>query len=488
MFVIATQRSYVVRGWWYGASLFLLLGAVLIRLAWGDGISREPLSSEASTMSMASFDSSPSERPTQVRYGVLAFSVTMSLLLYLDRFAFSISQTTIMKELGLDEIQIGHVGGVFFYVYALTQVPSGWFSDRFGGRITLTLYVLGWSIAIGGMGLSVGLISLIVTRSLLGFAQAGAYPCIAGVIKNWFPLHQRGVANSLTTMGGRLGNLICLALTPQLMALVGLLVGWQTGQWRIVFALYAMLGILWAVGFWKFFRNRPSEHPRCNQAEVLDIAPTSLANTAPPRAELPPFLAMARCPTIYLLSLISIWVNVGWIFLATWLPTYLESVHHLDKKTAGLLAVIPGAASMLGGVLGGLSTDRLVRRWGLNWGRRITGVVATAGASIAYFIGLQSDSLTVEIITFAAAGFMIDFGLGSLWAVYQDIAGRHVSSVLGFGNMCGNLAAGGFTSIIGYYAKAGDWNTVFAISVGALLITMTCWLFVNPSRPLLPDE
>jgi len=429
-----------------------------------------------------------SERPTQVRFGVLGFSVTMSLLLYLDRFAFAISQTTIMTELGLDEIQIGRVGEAFFFVYALTQVPAGWFSDRFGGRATLALYVLGWSLAIGGMGLSVGFITLIITRSLLGFAQAGAYPCIAGVIKNWFPLRQRGVANSVTTMGGRLGNLVCLALTPALMTMVGAVIGWQTGQWRVVFAMYALLGILWSAGFWRFFRNHPAEHPSCNQAEVLDIKPTALENTTPTRAGLPPFLAMARCPTIYLLAMISICVNVGWIFLASWLPTYLEKVHKLDLQTVGLLAVIPGAASMLGGVLGGLSTDRLVKRCGLNWGRRITGVIATAGAALAYFIGLQSDSLTVEIITFAAAGFMIDFGLGSLWAVYQDISGRHVSSVLGFGNMCGNLAAGRFGAIIGAYAKAKDYDTVFAIAIGALLVTMTCWLFVNPSRPLTTDE
>lgn len=439
-------------------------------------------------MATESLDLIGRERPTGVRYGVLGFSVTMSLLLYLDRFAFSIAQPTIMKELGLDEVQVGQVASAFFYVYALAQVPSGWFSDRFGGRATLAAYVALWSIAVAGMGFSVGLASLILTRSLLGLAQAGAYPCIAGVIKNWFPLRQRGLANSVTTMGGRLGNLINSALTPQLMVAVGAVFGWQTGQWRVVFAMYGALGIAWAAGFWWFFRNRPSEHPSCNAAEARDILPEGASTAVPQRTELPPFWAMARCPTIYFLSLISIWVNVGWIFLATWLPTYLNSVHKVELRTAGLLAVIPGAASMLGGVLGGLSTDRLVRLIGLTWGRRLTGVIATAGASLAYVVGLQTESLTVQIVTFAAAGFMIDFGLGSLWAVYQDIAGRHVSSVLGFGNMCGNLAAAVFAQIIGYYAKAKDWPTVFWISVAALLVTMTCWLFVNPTRPLIRDE
>lgn len=428
------------------------------------------------------------DRPTGARYGVLGFAVSMSLLLYLDRFALSVAQPRIMEELHLDKQQMGYVGSAFFYIYALAQVPSGWFSDRHGGRATLAIYVALWSLAIAGMGFSVGLVSLIIFRCLLGLAQAGAYPCIAGVIKNWFPLHQRGLANSVTSMGGRLGNLVTSALTPQLMALVGVVIGWKTGQWRIVFALYGGLGVLWSLGFWSWFRNRPDEHPGCNEAERREIAPKELRGESPaPRAELPPFVEMARCPTIYFLASVSIWVNVGWIFLTSWLPTYLVEVHEVDDRTAGLLNVIPGLASMAGGVLGGLTTDRLVKRIGLVWGRRATGIVASGGAAVAYLVSLQTESLTIQIISFAAVGFMIDFGLGSLWAVYQDIAGKHVSAVLGFGNMCGNLAAGVFISVIGGYAEADDWTTIFWIAIGALVVTMSSWFFVNPARPLIPE-
>ena len=431
----------------------------------------------------------PSPRPSLVRYGVLGFAVTMSLLLYLDRFALSVALTTIMKELDLDSQQMGRVTGVFFYVYALAQVPAGWLSDRLGGRVTLTLYVLAWSLALGGMGFATGLISLAVFRILLGLGQAGAYPCIASVNKRWFPVTQRGFANSFTTMGGRTGNLLTTIFTPLLMAAVGATIGWTTGQWRVVFWCYSLLGVGWAVLFWTWFRDTPEQHRSVNAGELNllqhNSPPPAAAGTGVP---LPPFRDMAVCPTMYFLCVIGVFVNIGWIFLVTFLPMFLEKVHKLDLKVVGILVAVPGIAAMCGGVAGGMSTDFLVRKIGLKWGRRATGIIATCGGALAYLGCLITDNTVVLVVLFSIAAFMIDFGLGSLWAVYQDIAGKHVAAVLGFANMCGNLAAGFFSEVIGRYAKAGAWPTVFAISALALFATAAGWCLVDPTRPLVRDE
>ena len=69
-----------------------------------------------------------------------------------------------------------------------------------------------------------------------------------------------------------------------------------------------------------------------------------------------------------------------------------------------------------------------------------------------------------------AIAFTIDFGLGATWASYQDIGGRHVASVLGVGNMCGNLGAAIFARLIGYLADQDQWNYVFWISAGAMAL------------------
>ena len=423
--------------------------------------------------------------PTNVRYGVLAFAVSMSLLLYLHRFALSVAMPPIKEELGLTATQLGLATGAFFYVYALAQVLAGRVFDGLGARFTLSLYVICWSLAIGSMGFITGIASLFVFRCLLGFAQAGAYPCIASVNKRWFPVFRRGMANSLTTTGGRTGGMLATIVTPLLMAAVGLMLGFQTGQWRWVFGLYALLGFVWAAGFWWYFRESPDEHPSCNEAERRlvrgDHPPAPPAQSGIP---IPPFAAMATSPTMWLLCGIGICVNIGWIFLVTFLPTFLKSGHGYSLSQVGVLAAIPGMASMAGGVSGGLTTDFLVRRLGLAWGRRLPGVIASLGAACAYLGCLVTDHPVLLVVLFAAAGFLIDFGLGSLWAVYQDIAGTHVASVLGFANMCGNLAAGLFAWVIGMIAEEKNWSLVFLLSAGALVLTGTCWLFVDPRRKL----
>ncbi len=74
---------------------------------------------------------------TRVRYGVLAFSVGMSVLLYLDRMAIAVPVKAIAADLKLTDEQVGDSMAAFFWCYALCQVPAGWLGDRWGGRRAL---------------------------------------------------------------------------------------------------------------------------------------------------------------------------------------------------------------------------------------------------------------------------------------------------------------------------------------------------------------
>jgi ACS family glucarate transporter-like MFS transporter len=297
--------------------------------------------------------------------------------------------------------------------------------------------------------------------------------------------------------------MLATALTPLLMGVAGTALGVSTGQWRYVFMLYASLGFVWALLFFRKFRETPDAQPACNASERLLIRghvhpleagphPGLLPHepqvvSRPIHATLPLPLAMLLSPTMWLLCGISTFVNVGWIFLVTFLPTYLNRVHQLPLKTVGVLAALPVFAGMCGGMLGGIGTDLLVRRVGLVWGRRIPGLVATVGAGLGYLACLQIDNPYVLVVLFALVGLLIDFGLGSLWAVYQDIAGRQVAAVLGFANMCGNLAAGFFPMMIGWWADGNRWDLVFIGSASALFATASCWAFVNPQRKIAAD-
>ena len=158
----------------------------------------------------------PSRPATRVRYAVIAVCVAMSVLLYLDRVCVSIAEGYIRDDLGLSDQQMSWFLGVFFWTYAIAQVPTAALSERFGPRVMLGLYILGWSLFTLAMGYAGGFVSLLATRAGLGLAQAGAYPTSGLLVSRWIPYSGRGTASSLVAFGGRLGGALAPILTSWL--------------------------------------------------------------------------------------------------------------------------------------------------------------------------------------------------------------------------------------------------------------------------------
>jgi len=516
--------------------------------------------------------------PTNVRYVVVGLCAAMSVLLYLDRFAISPATETMLRELSLTKEQFGQAIGAFFLAYALMQIPSGWLTDTLGGRWTLAAYVVAWSLATIGLGFAKGLAGIWVLRLILGIAQAGAYPAAAALLKRWIPLSGRGLANSSVAMGGRCGLLVALMITEPLMLLVGRLLNWDAGTWRVVLGMYGVLGLLWAAAFVRLFRNSPSEHPWCNAAEVkliADDAPQQgqetaaasgigavcgllfavnigwivvIGNLPAVSAErvkvlagllhnelaaslvvraVPEFLGLIgtlalcvlttwlltawfgqagerfRLPVGEMLASKEVWimcvnqfcVNIGWVFLATWLPQYLIENHGAylkaqigdEKIVAPLITAVVQLAAIAGGMSGGKATDVFVRRFGRAWGRRLPGMISGVAVCGLYLLVPRLAGLWWFVGVMILVAFTIDFGLGASWASYQDIGGRHVASVLGVGNMCGNLGAAIFARLIGYLADRDQWQVVFFISAGAMAMVSLCWLLFDASRPVVRE-
>jgi ACS family glucarate transporter-like MFS transporter len=336
------------------------------------------------------------------------------------------------------------------------------------------------------IGVAYSLTALIIYRLLLGIAQGGAYATTAGFLKHWIPIKNRGTANSSVSMGGRAGALLSNFLTPQLMVIAATLWGTQTGQWRVVFMFYGLLGFFWSFLFYRWFRNVPAEHAGANLAEQELIARgrPSAMTLAQEREDAFPWIEFFTNRNLWLLSIVNIAVNVGWIFLATWLPTYLKEVHGSTLAGAGALTALTGLAGMVGCITGGVATDQLVKRFGLRWGRRLPALVGGAGAATAYVVCLGTDRVEIIIAMMAAVYFFTDLVLGTLWSTYQDTGGAYVGTMLGFANMCGNLAAAVIAVVIGEMAEHDQWTEVFMMSSGSFLVAMVCWLFVDAQRPI----
>jgi MFS family permease len=152
-------------------------------------------------------------RPTSIRYAILALTVCVAILLYLDRYCLGYVAPYIKESLGLSDTQMAFLLSAFFLTYAFGQLPGGWLADRYGTRLMLTFYLATWSILTGLMGFANGFLTLVLLRFGCGLFEAGAYPASAGLIRRWIPSQRRGLASGVVSLGGRIGGAVVPALT-----------------------------------------------------------------------------------------------------------------------------------------------------------------------------------------------------------------------------------------------------------------------------------
>jgi ACS family glucarate transporter-like MFS transporter len=420
-----------------------------------------------------------SAQPTAVRHRILTLTTLMAVLLYLDRVCISVTAPLMADEYCLSKLEVGWLFGVFFFAYALAQVPAGWLGDRLGPRFMLTGSVVAWSLATGLTGLMPGLAALIVARLVLGISQAGAYPIAARINSLWIPFYRRALASSLVALGGRAGGALAPVATAYLIGLFG--------GWRPVFWYYALLGLGWAVVFWRDFRATPAEHADCNDAEVRLIEGGRPDNCVSPHgsALAIPWAAVARSLGLWMQCLTQLTSNVAWVFLITWMPTFLMEAHGLEAESAGGLASLPLLAGMCGCFLGGLATDRLTRTLGLKWGRRLLGMGSKLLAAGGLLLAIVADDPLLATAALAFASFAVDTGMGATWAYFQDTGGPYVGTLLGWANMFGNLGAFVSPVLLGVLAEDYGWSAALAVGAGMFLLAGLCWLGIDSRVPIV---
>ncbi len=419
-------------------------------------------------------------RPSSVRFAVLGVATANAFILYLDRVCMGavVQSASFQQELGLGKDGVGNVLAVFFFAYALGQMPAGYLADRFGPRRMLVTYILAWSLCTALTGFVGGLASLIAVRVACGLAEAGAYPASSLLVTRWFPFIQRGRANSVVAFGGRIGNSLALWLTASAIAALG--------SWRPVLWIYGAIGVALAAATWLIFRDRPASHPWVNAAE-LDLISVS-APPVKPLARKSPWLALVRHPGLWCLNLGTIGMNIGWAFLITWLPTYLQEVRGLDRVTASRYVSIALACSLGGGLFGGWWCDFLTRRFGQTWGRRLPFLTGSSVAVTAYLLCPHFESVLAVAIACAMVAFATDSMGPAVWTLAQDIGGQHVATTLAWSNMWGNFGASAVAKLIpfvlGTSLHFADWREIFWICAGGFVLLGTSALLVDSAKPL----
>lgn len=418
--------------------------------------------------------------PTTTRYQIIGVTTLAAFMLYLDRICIAeiAKLDTFKSELKLADWQTGAILSAFFFSYALAQVPAGWLSDRFGARTMMTAYIILWSVCTALTGLATGFGMLIAARLVFGLAQAGCYPTASSLIRRWTPLPARGTASSIVSFGGRFGGATAPLLTAWLLS--------DYLSWRWVLVLYGTSGILVAVLFAKIFRETPDQHPNCNAAErdLISGGEPPTADNGPP--EFPPIKPLLKSGTIWLMGALQFGVNIGWVFLVTWLPTYLKDVRGVDPAIGGLMSTVVLFSGILGMLCGGPLTDLATRRLGVRWGRSLPMVGCYVVALSAYLSCLRLESAWAFVAAASVVAFVTDMSVPAIWAYMQDVGGRNTAAVFGWGNMWGNLGAATTPLLVPVVLERwdtnGDWHEAFLLFSAGYLVAALAALGINANR------
>lgn len=447
------------------------------------------------------------ERPTTVRYQVIAWLTVAAGLSYLCRSVVSVAESTVRNDLGLTLDQSGWFMGSFFWTYAIFQMPSGWFSERAGTRISLSVFAVGWSVATIGIGVAQSFWILIIAQLIMGIAQGGIFPASCNSIGYWMPLAHRSFGCGVLTAGMQVGAIIASGIAGVLMLEVG---------WRWMFVAFGLPGILWAIGFLLSFRDHPERSPAVNLEELELIQAGRSSSVSIPQArniratsthvhdpndpnpyridsalDLPlatatenNLLSIMWSPVMFFLCGQQISRASGYMFFASWFPTFLQKTRGISVAQSGYLQGLVFAGTLTGCIFGGMLTDWIWRRTGgLRLSRSGVGAASLGTCSLLILAAWFVHSPELAVALLALGSFFAALAGPCAFAATIDIGGSRVPQVFGLMNMVGNFAAAACPVLVGKLFQAtANWDLVLLLFAAIYFAGAVCWIFVNP-RP-----
>lgn len=408
-----------------------------------------------------------------VRNRVVAFTMALAAVTYLDRVCIAVLAPQISAELDLTRVQMGYIFSAFAVAYAAFGVPIAHWADRDGARKVLTWVVLIWSAFTMATALAWNFVSMAVIRFLFGIGEAGAWPSVARVYSRWIPLAQRGRIQGVFFAGAHLSG----GLTPLVVAAMA---GWL--QWRMIFIVFGLVGALWAVCWYAWFRDEPRDHASVSAEERDHIEATRGLATTPAKAG-GGWMSVFKTPTVAPLCVQAFANSYGFYFFITWLPTYLAQARGMKGAELAIFSGLPLMLSFIADLTGGEGSDRLARRLGLRAARRAFGTGGYVLAAIAIFCATRVPSGFAAGLLIAIGGACSMLTLAPAWATAVDVGGRHAGVTAGTMNTVGQV--GGILSplVLAYLVDAtNNWNFPLMVLAGIYAIAALAWLAINPNQ------
>lgn len=336
------------------------------------------------------------------RYVVLGLLFVVYTFNFIDRQIIGILAAPIQQELGVNDAQMGLLGGLAFALfYTGLGIPIAWLADRWSRTWIMTIALSLWSGFTALCGMTTNYLQLFLARMGVGVGEAGGVAPAYSLISDYFPPKERARALAVYSFSIPIGSAAGIALGGVVASLV---------DWRVAFITVGLAGLLIAPVFRAFVRE-----PERGRYDAK-------ADAAAPNVNFFAALGVVtRKPSFWLLSFGASSSSIMGYGSFFWIPSFLQRSYGFELQEA---AFFYSAILLIGGVigvwLGGLLGDKLGAR------RRAMFALVPAGAWIlaapCYALGLLSPSPTVAFFLFLAPTALGLVWLGPVIAAVQHLA------------------------------------------------------------------
>ncbi len=411
------------------------------------------------------------KRVGNLRWGIAILLGIGIVINYFDRTNISVATKPFEQAFHLSAAQMGIVLSAYLWSYTLLQIPVGAMLDRIGVKWLMRIGTIIWSLATFMTALVSGLGLVILSRVLLGIAEAPAFPGSSKATGYWFPLNERGLATSAFDAAAKFSNVIGVPIVAAAVTIWG---------WRAGFFVTGTLSLIYAALFWIGYRD-PKETKRLSREEYSYIVEGGAQQETKPVSTMKSLGFLLRQPKVWGLALGFAAYNYSFYLFLSWLPGYLETQLHMSVLKSGFYTIVPWMVATLTDIfIGGLLVDTLIKRGRSSTSVRKTLLVIGMLLGIAVIGAAFTTNANIAITWISIALGGLAFSAPIAWSIPSIIAPRGTVGTVGsIMNFLGNLSGIAAPIVAGYIFDAtGSFLLNFLIAGGILVVGILCYLFL----------
>ncbi len=394
-------------------------------------------------------------------FNVVAASAAMTATLPGRTYGLGLIASPLMREFGISELQFGAMNFAASILGAMFALPTGFMIDRFGVRRTNVLILIALAASTFFMGVSSGMLTLMVSLILVrGFGQSALSVASMSIISKWF--HERiGLAMGVFAV------LLTFGFIGSVLAVGGLVeaIGWRPAWNFLALAIVSIIPILVLA-----VRERPREQAAVSFYTSID------------RESFNALLPILKLPSFWAIALGSAFFNLVFSSITLLNEAILEEMGFLASDAVKLMAVLTGV-----GLVSNLITGSFISR--RNLGTFLGAALLVQAVALFLFPGIKTA--TSLFVYGGAMGFVGGQITVVFFTAWRTVFGReHVGGVQGVAQVLTVLASAlGPVLVAGVHALSKSHLPIFAgFAVVSMLLAFWAFLIRVPVLKPLDRE